>query len=153
MHFDRFLDFLQLISWHRRILRPLTQPQFSTQKLKGQAINAQLSFVQLPMAPQYLSQTIDYLFEATEGRQLVANVDHTDSDGTLYVTLLDPKSSNVDDSINADLVQEGLAHVPTKLKAWERVATETIQKLKKLQAEASEGRRGIFEYGDLLSED
>lgn len=134
-------------------LRPLTQPQFSTQKLKAQATPAVLSFVQLPMAPQYLSQTVEYLFDATDGRQLVANVDFVDADGTLHVTLLDAGAADLDQSINADLVREGLAHVPSKLKAWERSAGDTISKLKKLQQEASEGRRGLFEYGDLLSED
>ncbi|KAK5073594.1 hypothetical protein LTR64_007268 [Lithohypha guttulata] len=134
-------------------MRPLTQPQFSTQKLRGQATPASLSFIQLPMAPQYLRDTIDYLFESTEGRQLVANVDSADQDGTLHVTLLDPKAPGIDQSINADLVREGLAHVPNKLKAWERAAADTIANLKKLQQEASEGRRGMFEFGDLISDE
>ena len=55
-----------------------------------------LSFIQLPAAPQYLSQTIDYLFEATDGRQLVANVDSVEQDGTLHVTLLDAAAPNLD---------------------------------------------------------
>lgn len=134
-------------------LRPLTQSQFTTQKLKGQATPAVLSFVQLPAAPQYLHDTIDLLFELTEGKQLVANVDSIDQDGTLHVTLLDPKASNLEQSINADLVREGLAHVPTKLKAWERAAGETLSSLKKLQDEAKEARKGMFEYGDIMGDD
>lgn len=130
-------------------LRPLTQPQFSTQKLKAQATPATLSFVQLPMAPQYLQDTIDLLFELTDGKELVANVDYTDQDGTLHVTLLDKNASSIDQSINAEIVREGLAAVPTKLKAWERSATDTLASLKKLQNEARDNRRGQFEYGDV----
>lgn len=134
-------------------LRPLSQQQFSTQKLKGQATPAVLSFVQLPAAPQYLRDTIDMLFELTEGKQLVANVDFVDQDGTLNVTLLDAGASSLENSINADLVREGLAHVPTKLKAWERAAGDTLASLKKLQEEAKEARKGMFEYGDIMGDD
>lgn len=134
-------------------LRPVSQPQFSTQKLKGQATPATLSFLQLPAAQNYLDDTIDFLFQTTEGRQLVANVDAVDQDGTLHVTLLDPKAPSIEQSINAELVKEGLAHVPSKLKPFERAATETLAGLKKLQQEASENRRGMFEFGDLISDD
>ena len=134
-------------------LRPLTQPQFSTQKLKGQATPAMLSFTQLPAAPQYLEDTIGLIFELTEGKQLVANVDAVDQDGTLHVTLLDPKAGSLEQSINADIVREGLAFVPTKLKTWERAAGDTLASLKKLQEEAKENRRGAFEYGDVTGLD
>lgn len=129
-------------------LRPLTQPQFSTQKLKGQATPAVFSFVQLPVSPQYLAETIDYLDEVTQDRQLVANVDAIDQDGTLHVTLMDSSAPNLEASINADLVREGLARVPKKLKAFERSAPETLASLKKLQSQASQDRKGMFEYGD-----
>lgn len=129
-------------------LRPLSQPQFSVSKLKGQATPAVFSFIQLPMAPQYLAETIEYLDETTQDRQLVANVDSIDQDGTLHVTLMDSSAPNPDASINADLVREGLARVPKKLKAFERSAGDTLASLKKLQTQASQDRKGMFEYGD-----
>lgn len=129
-------------------LRPLTQPQFSTNKLKGQATPAIFSFIQLPAAPQYLAETIDYLDETTQDRQLVANVDSIDQDGTLHVTLMDSSAPNLEASINADLVREGLARVPKKLRPFERSASDTLASLKKLQSQASQDRKGMFEYGD-----
>lgn len=127
-------------------LRPLTQPQFSTQKLKAQAVAASLSFIQLP-SPQYLPDTIQYLFDLTEGRQLVAIVDQIEQDGTLNITLSEP-GAPVGETINAELVREGLAHVPVKLKAWERTSADTLASLKKLQEEAFREHRGIWIYGD-----
>ena len=49
-------------------------------------------------------------------------MDYTDpKDGTLYVTLFDPKTSDkLTESINSEIVAEGLAMVPRKLKPWER---------------------------------
>jgi len=134
-------------------LRPLTQPQFSTQKLKPQATDAVLSFLQLPTSQQYLRDTVDFIAEQTDGRQLVANVDYVGPDGTLYMTLLDPKvSTKMEESINAEVVREGLAMIPSKLKGWERASAETLSSLGGLQEEAKKGRRGMWEYGDLTED-
>ncbi|KAK5061294.1 hypothetical protein LTR84_007836 [Exophiala bonariae] len=133
-------------------LRPLSQPQFSTQKLKPQATDAVLSFIQLPTSQQYLPDAVGFIGEETDGRELVANVDYI-VDGTLYVTLFDPKiSTKIEESINAEVVREGLAMIPTKLKGWERQATETLSQLGKLQEEAKKARRGMWEYGDLTED-
>lgn len=141
----------ETIPWNR--LRPLTQAQFSTQKLKAQASEAVLSFLQVPTSEQYLRDMIDFIGEQTDGRELVANVDYISPEGTLHVTLLDPKiSTKIDESINAEVVREGLALVPTKLKAWERQATDTLAKLRGVQEEAKSGRRGMWEYGDLTED-
>ncbi|KAK5405742.1 hypothetical protein LTR06_008809 [Exophiala xenobiotica] len=148
-----YLDYgnSETVPWSR--LRPLTQAQFSTQKLKPQATDAVLSFLQLPAAQQYLRDTVDFIMEQTESRELVANVDYVAPDGTLHLTLLDPKiSSKIDESINAEVIREGLGMVPTKLKAWERQAADTLTKLKVLQDEAKEKRRGMWEYGDLTED-
>lgn len=134
-------------------LRPLSQPQFSPQKLKGQAIDAVLSFLQFPTQSDYLSDAAGFLSQITGEKQLVANVDHIDPDGTLYVTLFDPKaSSSLQESINADVIAEGLAMVPRKLKAWERVATDVLDSLKAKEQEAKMGRKGMWEYGDLTED-
>lgn len=130
-------------------LRPLTQPQFSVQKLKAQAIDASLSFVQLPTRSDYLDDAAAYIGQLTAGKTFVANVDWMDKDGTMYVTLFHDKTNpRYDNSVNSDLVTEGLAMVPRKLKAWERAYDTELQTLKKALEEAKGERRGMWEYGD-----
>lgn len=134
-------------------LRPLNQPQFSAQKLRPQALDAALSFLQFPPSPDYLQDSVAFVEDQVFDRQLVANVDYVDSEGTLHVTLLDPANSkSLDQSINADIVEEGMAMVPRKLKAWERASTETLENLRELEEEAKSERRGMWEYGDLTED-
>ncbi|EAW17868.1 putative transcription factor (Snd1/p100) [Aspergillus fischeri NRRL 181] len=141
----------EILPWSR--LRPLSQPQFSVQKLRAQASDAVLSFVQFPVSADYLQDAVSYLEELTYGRTLVANVDYVASDGTMHVTLLDPSvSKSLDQSINAEIVREGLAMVPRKLKAWERAASETLSNLRSVEDEAKQERRGMWEYGDLTED-
>jgi staphylococcal nuclease domain-containing protein 1 len=88
-------------------------------------------------------------------RELVANIDFTDArdNNLLWVTLMDPKqASTLNQSINAEVVSEGLAMVPKKLRPFERAAGDVIADLKKREAEAKSGRLGMWEFGD-LSED
>jgi staphylococcal nuclease domain-containing protein 1 len=139
------------VPWSR--LRPLSQPQFLTQRLKPQAVDAVLSFIQLPTSELYLPESVAVIAEQTDGRELVANVDYIANDSTLYISLFDPKvSTKADQSINAEVVREGLAMVPTKLKAWEKAAGETLKALKELEDEAKEARRGMWQYGDLTED-
>ncbi|KAI9788742.1 MAG: hypothetical protein M1816_006599 [Peltula sp. TS41687] len=134
-------------------LRPLSQPQFSVQKLKGQAVDAVLSFLQFPTQHDYLADAVHFLRDLTGDKQLVANVDHVDPDGTLHVTLFDPTaSSTLQESLNADLVAEGLAMVPRKLKAWERAGSDVLASLKAKEEEAKRDRKGMWEYGDLTED-
>lgn len=134
-------------------LRPLDQPQFNLDKLKAQAVDATLSFVQLPGKDEYLRDSIDYLLQETDNRSLVANVDAIAQDGTLHLTLYDPKTSEkVEQSINADMIREGLGIVPTKLTSWERQATDVLSNLKSLQEEAKDAHKGMWEYGDIMDD-
>jgi len=149
----QFIDYgnSELVDWSS--LRPLTQPQFLTQKLRGQAQNAVLSLLELPTSKEYLQDSIGYTTELTAGKELVANVDYTAPDGTLYITLFDEKTSgSKKDSINADIVSEGLAMVPRKLKAWERGFSDVLKDLKDRENQAKEDRRGMWEYGDLTED-
>ena len=140
----------ETVPWSK--LRPLSQPQFSTQKLKPQASEAVLSFVQLPTNEEYLRDTTGYLMDHGD-RELVANVDYITPEGTLHITLFDPKISNKpEESVNAEVIREGLGMVPTKLKAWERGATELLSSLTTLQTQAKEARRGMWEYGDITED-
>jgi staphylococcal nuclease domain-containing protein 1 len=147
-----YVDFgnSETLPWSR--LRPLSQPQFSTQKVKPQAADAILSFVQFPATSEYLLDAANFLNERVVGRQLVANVDYVGSDGTLYVTLLEKEAGSLEMSVNAELVGEGLAMVPRKLKAWERGDKGVLEKLKAKEEEAKGGRRGMWEYGDLTED-
>lgn len=141
----------EVIPWSR--LRPLGA-EFSNTKLKPQAVDAQLAFVQLPSNPEYLSDAIEFISSETAGRSLVANVDQVDKDGMLWVTLFDPtQSKSGEDSVNADVIEEGFAMVPKKLKAWERSATDVLSALKQKQDVAKAERRGQWEYGDLTEDD
>ncbi|KAK4124915.1 hypothetical protein N657DRAFT_339207 [Parathielavia appendiculata] len=139
-------------------LRPLNQPQFSVQKLKAQAVDTQLSFVQLPAAPDYLSDAINYLYEQTEGKRLVGCFDYVDGkEGISYVTLYDPKAEGagkVTESVNRKIVLDGHALVARKLKAWERskVFEPVLKSLREAEAEAKDARRGIWEYGDITED-
>ncbi|KAI9772735.1 MAG: hypothetical protein M1840_000330 [Geoglossum simile] len=139
------------LPWSR--LRPLNQPQFTVSKLRPQAVDAVLSFLQFPTQADYLADTVDFIDQITSGKQLVANVDSVGPDGTLYITLFDPKvSGSLLESYNADIVAEGLAMVPKKLRAWEGAATDVLSALKTKEEEAKKGRRGMWEYGDLTED-
>ena len=94
-----------------------------------------------------MKDAVDFITQQTDGRQLVANVDFI-ADGTLHLTLMSPDSS-LEQSINAEVIREGLAMVPRKLKPWERAASETLASLKKLEEEAKKGKLGMWEYGEL----
>ena len=142
----------EVIPWSR--LRSLDQGRFGVQKLRAQAVDAVFSFLQFPTSPEYLGDAVQLISELTVDRQLVANVDYIDPrDGTLYVTLFDPKQSNsLDQSLNADILAEGLAMVPKKLKAWERSASDILGGLKQNENVAKENRAGQWEYGDLTED-
>ena len=139
-------------------LRPLDQTKFGVQRLKPQAVDCQLSFVQLPASSDYLGDAINFLYELTEGKRLVGSFDYVDAkEGINYVTLFDPESEGaqkVTESINRRMVQEGHALVARKLKAWERskVFEPVLRSLKEAENEAKENRRGVWEYGDITDD-
>ena len=145
------------ISWSD--LRPLDQGQFSTQKLKPQAVDASLSFVQLPTGADYFADAINYIAELTEGKRLVGSFDFVDNkENVSYITLYDTKSSNElpgpNDSLNKEVVSSGYGMVPKKLKAWERSkAFESYLKhLKEVESQAKQERLGMWEYGDITED-
>ncbi|KAL4907557.1 hypothetical protein BDW74DRAFT_149423 [Aspergillus multicolor] len=135
-------------------LRPLGT-QFSTQELRPQAVEAVLSFIQFPVnLSHYMEEAVSFIEDQTLNRALVANVDHEAPEGTLHITLLEPDvAETLDQSINADIVHEGLATVSRKLKSWERAAGDTLSNLRALEDDARQSRRGMHEYGDVGEED
>lgn len=140
-------------------LRPLEQAKFGAQKLKAQAVDASLSFVQLPTGADYFADAIGYIAEITEGKRLVGSFDFVDSkENVSYITLYDPKSSNElpgpNDSINKEVVAGGYGMVPKKLKAWERskVFESYLKHLKEVEGQAKQDRLGMWEYGDITED-
>ncbi|KAJ1335913.1 staphylococcal nuclease domain-containing protein 1 [Microdochium nivale] len=137
-------------------LRPLEQAQFSPQKLKAQAIDAVLSFSQLPTAPHYFAESKAFIEDAVSGRNLVASFDYVDTrEGLSYVTIFDAASgsSTFADSINREVVASGHAMVPSKLKNWERAyGADVLQKLREVESQAKSERLGMWEYGDITED-
>lgn len=130
-------------------LRPLDPMRFGTQKLKAQAVDAALSFLQFPTAPDYLADSVAFLNDIAADRELVANIDFTDTrDNLLWVTLMDPNAPSAAQNINAEVASEGLAMVAKKLRPFERAAPEIVKDLTTRQDEAVANRRGMWEYGD-----
>ncbi|KAG5944569.1 hypothetical protein E4U60_005837 [Claviceps pazoutovae] len=139
-------------------LRPLDQAQFGVQKLKAQAIDASLSFVQLPTGADYFEEAISVINEITDGKRLVGSFDFVDSNENIsYITLYDAKNNELpglNDSINKEIVASGYGMVPKKLKVWERSrAFESyLQHLRKVEAQAKQDRLGMWEYGDITED-
>jgi staphylococcal nuclease domain-containing protein 1 len=147
----------EMIPWAN--LRPLDQPQFSVQKLKAQAVDASLSFVQLPTGADYFQDAVGFIAEVTEGKRLVGSFDFVDTKENLnYITLYDPKTNNelpgLNDSLNKEIVANGYGMVPKKLKAWERSkAFESYLKhLNEVESLAKQDRLGMWEYGDITED-
>ncbi|KAM0515699.1 hypothetical protein ACHAPE_005777 [Trichoderma viride] len=145
------------IAWSS--LRSLEQTKFGVQKLKAQAIDASLSFVQLPTAAHYFEDAVGLIYELTEGKRLVGNFDLVDSKENIsYITLYDTKGDGSlpgpNDSINKEIVASGYGMVPKKLKAWERSkAFEShLKHLREIEGQAKQDRQGMWEYGDITED-
>ena len=135
-------------------LRPLSKDHGATM-LKPQALDAGMSFLQFPSRTDYLADAVSLMTDITAGKQLVASVDAEEKDGTWWVTLFDPSKENPgeEDSVNAEVVREGLATVGKKLRAWERGRTKVLEALKKKEGEARADKVGMFEYGDISDDE
>ncbi|KAL8827940.1 MAG: hypothetical protein Q9191_002886 [Dirinaria sp. TL-2023a] len=148
-----FIDYGNSESVPWSSLRPLNQSQFSTQTLKPQAVDAALSFLQFPTSSEYLEDAVDFIGRAMGDKELVASVDSTDKDGTLWVTLFDPKSEAGEaESLNKEIVAEGCAMVARKLRSWELNRPKVLESIRVKEAEAKAERRGMWEYGDLTED-
>ena len=127
--------------------------QFDIKTLKPQAQDAVLAYVQWGTAKEYVADAYTYLNENVNGREMVASVEYTDvKDGNVLYVVLFPKDlkKDVTDSVNADVVGEGLAVVKRSLKGWEQGAEggEILKGLKEREGSARGERLGGWEYGD-----
>ena len=82
-------------------------------------------------------------------------MDAEERDGMLWFTLFDPEVEDAgkEESINSEIVAEGLATVKRDLKGWELGKADIVKKLKEKMAEAKEEKRGVWEYGEVEGED
>ncbi|KAL8706169.1 MAG: hypothetical protein Q9201_000747 [Fulgogasparrea decipioides] len=154
------------VAW--KDIRPLgPQEKFGTGKLRAQAVDANLSFCQFPTTnKEYMADATSFLRENLEGKQVVASVDFVEkagsssdgtgagAEGTLWVTIFDPngRGEGEEVNVNEEVVAEGLAMVPRKLKAWEQGKGDVVKKMKEREEEAKGERRGMWEYGDLTED-
>lgn len=141
-----FLDTGKIETVGLSSLRPLPS-QFSTSAIPAVAKTADLSFVQLPPA-SYLDDYVSYLQQIVkQSTSLVANVDSPQSAVVPSITLYTADSAGPQDSVNAEVINEGYAFVKTALNAWER-NSPLLEGLKTMEQTAKADRIGVWEYGD-----
>lgn len=137
-------------------LRPLPA-QFGTKTYPEFAKPAVLSFVKLPptSTPDYLDEYIETLKSLVEGKRLAANVDSPPTITPQSITIYTEKSTGPNDSVNSYLIDEGYAFVKNKLSTWEKWDTwkSTLAALKDLQIKAQEDHIGVWEYGNVDSDE
>ena len=156
-----FVDYgnTETVGWNE--LRPVGDAaRFGLGKLKAQSIDAGLSFCQFATTnPEYRADAVAFLTDLTANRPLVASLDFEEKDsGSWWVTLFDPeradnnKEGGEEESLNADVVAEGLAMLQRKPRAWEASRPKVMQHIRKKEDEAKAEKKGMWEYGD-ISED
>ncbi|XP_044504152.1 ribonuclease TUDOR 1-like [Mangifera indica] len=129
----------------------------------GLAELCSLAYIKVPgLEDEYGSEAAEFLSEQTlsSSKEFRAKVEEKDTSGgkikgqgtgtTLVVTLV---AVDAEISINALMLQEGLARVERR-KRWEaRDRQAALENLEKFQEEAKTGRLGMWQYGDVQSDD
>lgn len=141
-------------------LRPLPP---SVHSVPGLAQLCSLAFVKVPCLDEdYGQEAAEYLSELTLGnpREFRAMIEEKDTSagktkgqgtGTvLLVTLVDVEAGS---SINAAMLKAGLARLE-KRNRWDTMERKSaIDNLEEFQEEAKTSRSGMWEYGDIQSDD
>ncbi|CAG8783194.1 15772_t:CDS:2, partial [Dentiscutata erythropus] len=100
----------------------------------------------------YGEESYESFRDIVSNKQLVANVDYRDNN-LLHVTLYNPsQAQSPEESINHELVHDGLALINKKLPYIKRYKS-LIQKFEESQEQAKKSRSGMFEYGDATLDD
>ncbi|XP_019416742.1 PREDICTED: ribonuclease TUDOR 1-like isoform X2 [Lupinus angustifolius] len=141
-------------------LRPL-DPTVSA--APGLAQLCSLAYIKLPnLEEDYGQEAAEYLSEITlnSGKEFGAKVEERDTTGgkvkgqgtgtVLAVTLVAVDS---DISVNALILQEGLARTEKRNRWDKRERQLALDNLENFQEEAKTSRRGIWQYGDIQSDD
>jgi staphylococcal nuclease domain-containing protein 1 len=136
-------------------IRTIGQPSFSA--LPAQAKDAHLSFINLPaLAGDYGLEAAREFEHLTGNKSLVANVDFRAPNGTMSLTLWDPKtgSEGPESSINAEMVKAGMARVVRgKKRGWEKAYGDVLAVLEREERQAQTKREGMWEYGHIGGSD
>ncbi|KAI4336418.1 hypothetical protein L6164_014947 [Bauhinia variegata] len=141
-------------------LRPVDP---SVSSAPGHAQLCSLAYIKVPNLDEDFGQeAAEYLSEQTlaSGKEFRAKVEEKDTSGgkvkgqgtgtILHVTLV---AVDADISINAAMLQEGLARTE-KRNRWDRKERQVaLDNLEMFQQEARTSRRGIWQYGDIQSDD
>ncbi|CAG8432724.1 7051_t:CDS:10 [Diversispora eburnea] len=122
-------------------------------QLPSQSQEAVLSFIKVPeREADYGEESYERFRDIVSNKQLVANVDYRDNN-LLHVTLYNPsQAQSPEESINHELVHDGLALINKKLPYIKRYKS-LIQKFEESQEQAKKSRSGMFEYGDATLDD
>lgn len=116
------------------------------------------SFIKLA-APdsEYYADGVDRFRTLCEGRKLIANIDYKEPNGTLHLRLIDPNNTaaltDSTESINTDLLREGVALIDRKDCKYLGGYPQVVKKLEQAVNEAKRNRSGMFEFGDIEGDD
>ncbi|CAB4280379.1 unnamed protein product [Prunus armeniaca] len=139
-------------------LRPLDP---SVSSAPGLAQLCSLAYVKVPSLEEDFGQeAAEYLSEHTLNSEFRAMVEEKDLSGgkvkgqgtgpVLVVTLV---AVDAEISVNAAMLQEGLARLEKQKKRETKERKTAIENLEKFQEEARADRRGMWRYGDIQSDD
>ncbi|GLT39904.1 hypothetical protein SLA2020_140700 [Shorea laevis] len=122
-----------------------------------------LAYIKVPgLEDEYGTEAAQFLSEQTMGstHEFRAKVEDRDTSGgkvkgqgsgtVLIVTLV---AVDAEISVNAAILQEGLAKMEKRRKWDSKDRQVALDNLEKFQSEAKTGRRGIWQYGDVESDD
>ncbi|KAL2657156.1 hypothetical protein AAZV13_04G164600 [Glycine max] len=141
-------------------LRPVDP---SVSAAPGLAQLCSLAYIKIPnLEEDFGQEAAEYLSELTlnSGKEFRAKVEEKDTSGgkvkgqgtgtVLAVTLV---AVDAEISVNAAMLQEGLARTE-KRNRWDRKDRQTaLDNLENFQEEAKTSRRGMWQYGDIQSDD
>ncbi|XP_057749157.1 ribonuclease TUDOR 1 [Arachis stenosperma] len=141
-------------------LRPLDP---SVSAAPGLAQLCSLAYMKVPnLEEDFGQEAAEYLSELTlgSGKEFRAKVEDRDASGgktkgqgtgtVLAVTLV---AVDTEISVNAAMLQEGLGRLEKRNRRDRREKQQALDNLEKFQAEAKTSRRGIWQYGDIQSDD
>ncbi|KAE9608620.1 putative micrococcal nuclease [Lupinus albus] len=141
-------------------LRPLDP---SVSAAPGLAQLCSLAYIKLPnLEEDFGQEAAEYLSDLTlnSGKEFKAMVEDKDTSGgkvkgqgtgTVFAVTLVAADSEI--SINALMLQEGLARTEKKNRWDKRERQLALDNLENFQEEAKTSRRGIWQYGDIQSDD
>jgi len=128
-------------------LSRVSQLEQSFQALKPQAQLAQLAFIRAPKLDEDFGEdAAEYLRELVWDRPTTANIQYKDND-VLFLCLFDSEDETF---VNASLLNAGLAKLE---KVRGRQFEQLLDSLRGEETSARQQHRGIWQYGDVDSDD